>query len=220
MSNVLNLISAKFAIRSALGNVNMPNIASSISLDLNRWAIEGMKFVNRKSILRRGDPKTLIVSENKVKMCDTFKLLECLKVNGKVVPYTRGNRSCGTTCSATCSNCVSSCCGEDSVQYEFYIKGCWVKFTNPVPDGTVVSVEYWELETDEDGSIMIMEEAVEAIAEYIAFMVKRKYNDPSYALHEKRWYFLVKQARAEINKKSRQDIEQMGYLWKPVNYTI
>lgn len=220
MSNVINLISAKFAIRSALGNINMPNIATSISLDLNRWAIEGMKFVNRKSILRRGDTKKLTVIDNKAKMCDTFKLLECLKVNGNVVPYARGNRGCSSTCSTTCPSTISSCCGEDSINYEFYIKGCWIKFTGNVEDGTMLDVEYWELETDEDGNIMIMEEAVEAIAEYISFMVKRKFNDPSYKAHEQRWYFLVKQARAEINKKSQQDIEQMGYLWKPINYII
>jgi len=219
MSNVLNLISANFAIRSALGNVNMPNIASSIWPDLRRWSIEGMKFINKKAILRRGDTAKLIVNDNRAKMCDTFKMLECLKINGKVVPYVKGNRGCGSTCSSTCQNCISSCC-DDSTQYEFYIKGCWIKFTNPVDDGTILEVEFWELETDEEGNILIMEEAVEAIAEYISFMVKRKFGDSSYGAHEKRWYFLCKQARAEINKKSQQDIEQMGYLWKPINYNV
>jgi len=219
MINTLNLVSTNFAIRSALGNINMPNIASSMSQDLNRWAVEGMSLISSKSLLRRADPVTLKAKNNKVKMCDTFKALECVKVNGKVVPYLKGGRGCSSVTS-TCQSCNTSCCSEESFKYEFFIKGCWIKFTGSVEDGTEVTIEFWEMQTDEDGSIMIMEQAVMAIAEYIAFMVKRKFNDSSYGAHEKRWYFLCKQARAELNKITDDEIARIGLIWKPTRYSV
>lgn len=78
----------------------------------------------------------------------------------------------------------------------------------------------WETQTDEDGMFLIHEDAVLAIAEYIAFMVKRKFNDSSYGAHEKRWYFLCKQARAAMNQLSDEDIRNIGLIWKPIRYSI
>jgi len=219
MIEVPNFISANFAIRSALGNINMPNIASSLSQDLNRWAIEAAGLISKKQLLRRADKVTLIAKNNKVKMCESFRALECVKINGKVVPYTK-QKGCSSTCTETCQSCVSSCCDEESFKYEFFIKGCWIKFINNVEDGTKVEVEFWETQTDEDGMFLIHEDAVLAIAEYIAFMVKRKFNDSSYGAHEKRWYFLCKQARAAMNQLSDEDIRNIGLIWKPIRYSI
>lgn len=214
---VNNIISSKYAIRGALGNINMPNIELSISSDLERWAIEAMNLISKKAILQPNTAK-LTTKDNKIKMCDSFKALECIKLDGKIIPFVNAPNCKANTCTSSCSNCNSSCVNSGTEDYGFYIKGCYIKFINAVEDGLPATIEFWELCTDEDGNIMILEEAVLAIQEYITWMLKRKFNDQSYRDNENRWYILCKQARALINKKSDDEIKRMGKLWFPANF--
>ncbi len=214
---VNNIISSKYAIRGALGNINMPNIELSISSDLERWAIEAMNLISKKAILQPNTAK-LKTEDNKIKMCDTFKALECVKLDGKVIPFINAPNCQSNTCTSSCNNCNSSCVDSGTENYGFYIKGCYIKFINAVEDGLPATIEYWELSTDEEGNIMVLEEAVLAIQEYITWMLKRKFNDQTYRDNESRWYVLCKQARGLINKKSDDEIKRMGKLWFPINF--
>jgi hypothetical protein len=222
---VNNIVSSNFAIAGALQNINMPNIAVSEGSALRRWAAEAMRFVSSKGIFKQGS-KRAEVSNNKIKVCDNFKGVECVKVNGKVIPHQNnspcapskqeGFASCG--CSSNSPDLISQC-DPDMSQYSFFVQGCYIKFNHSVPDGTIVDVVYWELNTDEDGYVMIFEEAVPAIQEYIAWQLLRKYNKQPQELYHRRWNELVLVVRADLNKISNEELKKMGLLWLPHKLT-
>lgn len=228
---IRHLISPKFAVRGALGNLGMGHLIQNLEEDLIRWAGEANEKITlntKAQTIYNPVDQIAYTKNNRVKLCDGFKSLQCLKLNGCQIPFLYNKHRCTSTCSNGengCSTCGCGNCGNvvtPVIQncHSFYLDGCWVKFSPKVDDGWKVEIAAWATPKDEDGYVMVIDTNTTAIQDYICWMVCRRENDIRAASFEKSWYFNCRQARATINHKTDAELLEISKWWQPQQFFI
>lgn len=224
---IYNLISPKFAIRGALGNLGMGHLLQNLEEDLLRWAGEANEKIvadTKAATIFKPVSQTAYTKNNRVKLCDGFQSLQCLKLNGCEITFLYNKHRCTTTCSNGCgTNC--GCCNNIVTPviancHSFYLDGCWVKFSPDVDDGQKVEIEAWATPKDEDGYELVISKTTTALQDYIAWNVCLREGDNRASAFEKRWYFNCRQARSWINKKTDAEIREIAKWWQPRSFFI
>jgi hypothetical protein len=228
---VHQLISPKFAIRGALGNLGMGHLLQSLEEDLLRWTGEANEKITadtKASTIYKPVDQIAYTKNNRVKLCDGFQALQCLKLNGCQIPFLYNRHRCSTNCSNGENGCSS--CGCDSCAnvvtpvlpncHSFYLDGCFVKFSPEVDDGYKVEIAAWATPKDEEGYNLVIDKTTTAIQEYISWMVCRREGDNRAAGFERTWYFNCRQARAWINKKTDAEMREIAKWWQPRSFFI
>lgn len=228
---VYQFISPKFAIRGALGNIAMGHLIQNLEEDLLRWAGEANEKLTadtKAATIYKPVDQIAYTKNNRIKLCDGFKALQCLKLNGCKIPFLYNKERCTTTCdngANGCSNCgCDTCAGGTPANlascHSFYLDGCWVKFSPEIEDGQKVEIAAWATPKDEDGYVLVIDKTTTAIQEYVAWMVCRREGDNRMGMFEKNWYFNCRQARAWINKKTDAELKEISRWWQPASFYI
>lgn len=224
------LITTKFAIRGALGNLGMGHLLQNLEEDLLRWAGEAYEKITantRAGTIYVPVSETQYVENNRVKLCTGFKALQCLKLNGCVIPFlynkhrctTSCNNSCGTACNC-CGNGGGNCAINSQLCTAFYLDQCWVKFAPEAANGLKVEIEAWATPYDDEGYPLVIDKTTTAIQQYISWMVCLRQGDNRAAAFQQMWYFDCRQARSWINKKTDAELLQISKYWQPANFFI
>ena len=219
-------ISPKFAIRGALGNLGMGNMIQVLEEDLLRWCGEANEKLiadTKASTIYKPVEQVAYTKNNRIKLCDGFKSLQCLKLEGCVIPFLYNKSRCTTNCSNSCGTSCN-CCGNTATTtdncHSFYLDGCWVKFSPDVEDGQKVEIEAWAIPTDEDGFTMVIDKTTTALQDYISWQLCRREKDNRASGFEKNWYFNCRQARAWINKKTDAEMREISRWWQPRGFFL
>lgn len=222
-----NLISPKFAIRGTLGNLAMGHLLQNLEEDLIRWTGEANEKITadtKASTIFKPVSQVAYTKNNRVKLCDGFQSLQCLKLNGCAITFLYNKHRCTTTCSNGCgTDC--GCCGNVVTPllpncHSFYIDGCWVKFSPDVSDGEKVEIEAWATPKDEEGYVLVIDRTTTALQSYVAWQVCIRQGDNRAPHFEKRWYFECRQARAYINRKTDAELREIAKWWQPRSFYI
>lgn len=223
-----HLISPKFAIRGALGNLGMGHLIQNLEEDLIRWVGEANEkiILNTKAdTIYKPVDQVAYTKNNRVKLCDGFQALQCLKLEGCQIPFLYNKHRCASNCGNSCGSGDCGCCNNvvtPVVQncHSFWIDGCWVKFSPDVADGQKVEIAAWATPKDEEGYVMVIDKTTTALQDYVAWMVCRREGDNRMGMFEKSWYFNCRQARAIINKKTDAELREISKWWQPRGFFI
>lgn len=225
--DVISFASPKFAIRGALGNLGMGHLIQNLEDDLLRWvgeAYEKIVMNTKAATIYKPVSEVAYTKNNRVKLCDGFKSLQCLKLNGCKIPFLYNKHRCTATCE---NGCGTSCgCCQNIVTpnidgcHAFYLDGCWVKFSPDVADSQKVEIEAWAVPKDDEGYILVIDTTITAIQEYVSWMVCRREGDNRMGMFEKNWYFNCRQARSILNKKTDAELREISRWWQPNGFYL
>lgn len=224
--DVRHLISTKFAIRGALGNLAMGHLLQNLQEDLFRWAGEANEKITadtKAETIYKPVDQVAYTKNNRIKLCDGFVALQCLKYNGCQIPFLYNKNRCTTTCSngsngqssCGCNSCLNVVTPVIANCHSFYLDGCWVKFSPAVDDNQKIEIAAWAIPKDDEGYLMVIDKTTTALQDYIAWNVCVREGDNRAAFFEKRWYFNCRQARAWINKKTDAELREISKWWQP-----
>ena len=226
--DIINMISPKFAIRGALGNLGKGHLIQNLEEDLLRWVGEAYEKIvanTKAATIYYPVSQVAYTKNNRVKLCDGFKSLQCLKLNGCTIPFLYNKHRCTTSCSNSCGTSCG-CCTQNVVQPNingcnaFYLDGCWVKFSPEIADDQKVEIEAWAIPKDEEGYRLVIDTTTTAIQHYVSWMVCMREGDNRAAAFEKQWYFNCRQARATLNKKTDAELREISRWWQPQGFFL
>jgi hypothetical protein len=229
--SVQHLLSPKYAIRGALGNLGMGHFIQNLEEDMIRWSGEANEKIiqnTKAATIYKPVSQIAYTKNNRIKLCDGFQSLQCLKLNGCQIPFAYNKSRCTTTCSngesgvsnCGCGSCLNVVTPVIQNCHSFYLDGCWVKFSPVVDDGWKVEIEAWATPKDEDGYVLVVDTNITAIQDYIAWMICRREGDSRMAMFEKNWYFNCRQARAILNDKTDAELREISKWWQPRGFFI
>lgn len=204
--NIPRYVSPLQAIRSALGDLGFGSLMQTLEPDLIRWAIEAQDLISKKKTFIYSEPTNYTVENNKIALCADALMIESVCMGGRPLTY-NPTLSCGGMCT---DNCKSMCVGNAQ---EFYVDECYVHFNPPVADGTPIEMVTMERPMGDDGYPLVIDSCMLAVAEYEKWKICFRQKDERYKECEQRWYVLCRQARAELNKYSQKQIENLGKIW-------
>ena len=220
-------ISPKYAIRGALGDVGMGNLIQNLEEDLLRWVGEAYEKITantKAATIYKPVTQVAYTKNNRVKLCDGFKALQCLKLDGCRISFLYNKHRCTSNCQNSCGSSCSCCSGvtPDTTPYcsSFYLDGCWVKFSPEVADGLKVEIEAWATATDDEGYPLVIDKTTTAIQKYISWKVLHREGDMRSKDFERWWYMECRQARSWINKKTDAELRAISSWWQPPGFFL
>lgn len=222
--DILKLVSPKFAIRGAVGNLGYGSLIQNLEDDMIRWAGEAYQKIilnTKAATIYSPVDQIAYTKNNRVKLCDGFKALQCLKLNGSIIPFLYNKQRCTQNCANTCGTGSCGCCVQSGVTtncHAFYLDGCWVKFSPAVADGWEVRIAAWAIPLDKEGYMMVIEDTLTAIQEYLAWKICFRQGDNRAAACEKNWYYNCREARAKLNKKTDAELREIAKWWQPQGF--
>lgn len=212
MGNAINIpryVSPKQAIRSALGNLGKGNLMQTMEPDLIRWSIEAQDLISPINVLQKKS-EIFKVSDNRVTLCEDFKMVECVKINGVPLRYLGGRN-----CQYITKGCYDSCNTIGS-GLGFSVDSCYVHFSPAIQDGTEVEVTWLQRPVGDDGIPLVVEQCLIAVQDYISWMICLRTMDNRAGIHEKNWYYRCRTARAEMNRFAESQRQQLGVQYLSV----
>lgn len=222
--DINEFISSKFAIRGALGDINKGHLIQSIEDDLLRWVGEAYEKITADTkaatIYEPFETPPVYVADNRVKLPNGFKALECLTYNGQTISFLYNKSRCTSNCSNSCGTSCSCCKNPCDSAIKFYIDGCWIKFSPTAEMGAEVVINGYKTAVDEEGYPMIIDKCTTAIQKYVAWKVCMRDRDNRAAAYEQQWYFDCRQARSWINKKTDQEMRAISRWWQPQGFYL
>jgi len=223
---IYKFLSPKFAVRGALGNLGMGHLLQNLEDDLIRWVGEAYDYIikdTKAETIYRPVEQVAFTKNSRVKLCDEFVAMECLTLNGCRINYLYSRdrcRGCATTMENSCG------CGIIAVGNpppynctQFTVEGCFVKFwPQNLPDGLKVEIKAWGIPKDEDGYVLVIDQTIAAIQDYVAYKVCHRLGDRREATNRQDWYYHCKIARAAINKKTDSEMQAISQYWAPRSF--
>lgn len=224
--DVINLVSPKFALRGAVGDLGMEYTLQNLEPDMIRWsgeAYEKITMSTKAATIYRPVSQTAYTKNNRVKLCDGFKALQCLKLEGCQIPFLYNRHRCTVNCGNQCGTACNCCSGSTQNNnpascHAFYLDGCWVKFEPHVEDGLKVEIEAWATPMDSEGYQLVVESTLTAIQEYVKWKICFREGDNRAAACERNWYFNFRQARSILNKKTDAELREISKWWQPAGF--
>lgn len=213
MSFPINLpiyVSPLQAIRSSLGDLGYGRSMQNLEPDLIRWCIEAQDLISRARTLKWSEQE-FEVEDNKIMYCEGLQMVECVSSGGAAFTFDP-TRSCGGCCTDNCSN-IAPCTNQKWLIDEVYIH-----FDPVIQDGIKVKVKGLVRPMGQDGYPLVNEVCIIAIQEYVKWKICYRLQDARYKECEQRWYFLCRTARAEIQKYTEQQLQQLGIAWYAPRY--
>lgn len=204
--NINFYISPQTAIRNALGNLGLTGQYRTMIPDLIRWTAEAQNLIanNRQSLPMVTEE--IIVYNNQIPLRKDFSKLENITING--VPVTYSNQSNSSPLVTMGSPTRTS--GPHPLGISFQVTQYYITFDPFAEDGTVATLQYLCLPSDEDGFPMIIESSARAIGIYVGYMLCKRLRDNRSDGEYKSWLFAVRQARATINEMTQEQLENIG----------
>lgn len=227
--NIYRFVSPKFAIMGAVDDLGMGHYLQSREDSLVRWAGEANELIvkdTKAQTIYRPVPQVAYTCNSRVKLCDGFVALQCLKLNGCKINYLYQHDWCANNCENGCgTGVVASCCGGTPGNgyyqcVQFTIEGCWVKFFPDVPDGLKVEIQAWAIPYDEEGYVMVIDKTILAMQSYIKAAICHREGDRREGVNKQDWLYRVRQARASINKKTDSEMRAISQWWAPRHFII
>lgn len=202
---VIEWVSPKQAIRIALGKLGYSDMMQTLEPDLIAWAVFGNDKISRKKTYKKVEQE-FEVENNAIQIGGCFKLIDCVTRNGCPLTYDP-NGSCGECVTEECCNV---CRGSSQL---FIVDDCYIHFSPAIADGITIKVKGYQRPIGPDGYPLVPDVCSEAIAEYVMWQLCFRERDNRTAACEKRWYELIRQARADLRTLTQQQLERIGYRW-------
>lgn len=205
-TNIISYISPYTAIRSALGKIGMGDLMQTHQPDLIEWSVEASDMISRLKTFTDLGCEPIEVCNNKIMLPIEMQMLNCASVNGSPMTYL-SSPGCSDRLTA---NSPCRCC--NSAQ-GFYLDECFMHFKPTLADGVLVTIDGLKRPIGEDGYPLIADVCVQAVSEYICSLVCLRFNDSRFAIWDAKWKRHCVQARAELNRFSQKQVEDLGYIY-------
>lgn len=218
--NIYQFVSPKYAIMGAVDDLGMGHLLQSAEDSLVRWAGEANEFIianTKAATIYRPVSQVAYTSNSRIKLCDGFVALECLKLDGKKIDFLYQKNRCSSSCENGCSG------QQGSQNYDcvhFTIDGCFAKFWPNVPDGIKVEVAAWAIPYDDEGYVMVIDKTITAMQAYIRWKICHREGDRRESANKQDWWYHIRTARAAINKKTDSEMREISKWWAPRHFII
>lgn len=205
--------SPKIAVRSAMGNLGYGGTEyQTIESDMIRWTAEAQDLIIRNKVSLPMVEETILSLNNQIHNSRDFKILENININGVTVPYSNQSHSSPLVRMGS----APYRCGQHPHRITFAINRYAITFSPAIDDDTPVTVQFLCKPMDEEGWPMVIDICLRAISHYVGYMLCTRLKDPRAKEQYAVWLTACRQARAEVNTKSQEELMELGRAWTPM----
>lgn len=204
--NIVRYVSPLVAISNALGDIGYAHLMQTHEPHMVRWAREAQDLISKKRTYTLDTDVEYEVEDNKVFYGEDVGMIGCVSMGGKPLSLIR-EKGCVGMCTESCKQV---CCGNEQ---GYIVDECYFHFEPVLKDGTKIQASVYRMPTGADGYPLVADVCLMAVAEYVKAKVCFLKKDNRYNTCMQQWAGLKKVARAELNKFTQKQLEEIGYLW-------